>query len=94
MLKEELNASARLMLVGFSAAHDQPSAEEFLVVQFLHRAFGFLDGLHLNKGKTFRALIVPVAYDLRVLHVSNAVEQFEEVALGSVEGQVANVETR
>lgn len=82
------------MLIGFRAAHNEPAAEEFLVVQFLHSAFRFLDGLHLYKRKTFRALVVPIAYDLRVLHVSNAVEQVEEIALGGVERQVANVETR
>ena len=65
---------SRLMLVGFCAADHQPAAEEFLVVQFLHRAFRFLDSLHLNKGETFRALVVSLAYDLRVLHMSNAVE--------------------
>ena len=73
------------MLIGFGAAYDEPAPEEFLVVQFLHRAFRFLDGLHLHKGKTFRALVVPVAYHLCVLYVSNAVEQFEEIALGGVE---------
>jgi hypothetical protein len=82
------------MLIGFSAAHDEPSTEKFLVVQFLHRAFRFLDGLHLHKRETFRALIVPIAYNLCVLHVSNAVEQFEEIAFCGVERQVANVETR
>jgi len=87
-------ALAWLMLIGLRAAHNEPATEEFLVVQFLHRAFGFLDGLHLDKRKTFRALVVPIAYDLRVLHVSNAVEQVEEIALGGVERQVANVETR
>jgi hypothetical protein len=85
---------ARLVLIGFRAAHNEPATEEFLVVQFLHRAFRFLDGLHLHKCKTFRALIMPIAYDLRVLYVSNAVEQFEEIALGSVKRQVANVKTR
>lgn len=84
----------RLMLVGFRAAHNEPATEEFLVVQFLYSAFRFLDGLHLHKRKTFRALVVPIAYDLCVLHVSNAVEQVEEIALGGVERQVANVETR
>ena len=68
--------SARV-LIGFCSAHNQPAAEEFLVVQFLHRAFRFLDGLHLHEGKTFRALVVPVTYDLRVLHVPYAVEQFK-----------------
>jgi hypothetical protein len=82
------------MLIGFRAAHNEPATEEFLVVQLLHCAFRFLDGLHLHKRKTFRALVVPVAYNLCVLHVANAVEQVEEIALGGVEGQVAYVETR
>jgi hypothetical protein len=89
-----VKALARLMLIGFRAAHDKPATEKFLLVQFLNRAFRFLDGLHLHKRKTFRALVVPIAYDLCVLHVSNAVKQFEEIALRGVEGQVANVETR
>ena len=87
-------ALVRLMLVGFRAAHNEPAAEEFLVVQFLHRAFRFLDGLHLHKRKTFRALVVPIAYHLRIVHVSDAIEQFEEIALGRVKRQVAHVETR
>src|SRR5262245_19544350 len=82
------------MLIGFRSAHDESATEEFLVVQFLHSAFRFLDGLHLDKRKTFRALVVPIAYDLCVLHVPNTVEQVEEIALGGVERQVANVETR
>ena len=82
------------MLVGFRAAHNEPATEKFLVVQFRHSALRLLDSLHLHKRKTFRALIVPIAYDLCVLHLSNAVEQFEEIALGGVERQVANVETR
>jgi len=88
------NALTRLMLIGFRAAHNEPATEEFLVVQFLHRPFRFLDGLHLHKRKTFRALVMPIAYDLCVMHVANAIEQVEEIALGGVERQVANVETR
>ena len=82
------------MLVGFRAAHNEPATKEFLVVQFLHSAFRFLDGLHLHKCKTFRALVVPIAYHLCIVHVSDAVEQFEEIALGRVKRQVTNVETR
>jgi hypothetical protein len=82
------------MLIGFRAAHNEPATEEFLVMQFLHSALRFLDSLHLHKRKTFRALVVPIAYDLCVLHVANAFEQVEEIALSGVEGQVANVETR
>ena len=73
------------MFAGFRAAHDQSAAEEFLIVQFLHGPFRFLDGLHLNKRKTLRALVVPIAYYLRVLHMPDAIEQLEEIALGGVE---------
>jgi len=86
-----LNASARQMLIGFRAADNEPATKEFLVVQFLHCAFRFFDGLHLHKGKTLRALIVAIAYDLGILHVPNAIEQFEKIALSGVEGKVANV---
>jgi len=74
------------MLVRFCAAYHEPAAQELLVVQFFHGAFRFLDGLHLHKGKTLRALVVAIAYHLCVLHVSDAVEQFEKIALGRVEG--------
>jgi hypothetical protein len=84
-------ALAYLVLVGFRSAHYQPATQKFLIVQFLHGAFRFLDGLHLHKSKTFRALIVPVTYDLSILHVPHAVEQFKAITLSSVEGQVSNV---
>ena len=84
----------RLVLARFCAAHNQLPAQEFFVVQFLYCALGFLDGLHLHKGEPFRALIVPIAYHLCVLNVANAVEQFEKIAFGGVEGQVADVKAR
>jgi hypothetical protein len=87
-------ALSRLMLIGFRAAYNQPATKEFLVVQFLHCAFRLVDGLHLHKGKALRSLIVAIADDLSVLHMSDAVEQFEKIALGSVEGKVADVKTR
>ncbi len=82
------------MLAGFRATHHQSPPEEFLVVQFLHGTFGFLDGLHLYKGKTLGALVVPVAYNLRILHVPYAVKQFKEIALSSVKREVADIKTR
>jgi hypothetical protein len=81
------------MLIGFCPANNESATEEFLVVQFLHGASCFLDALHLHKSKTFRALVVTVTYDLGILHVSHAGEQFEEIALSCVEGQVADVKT-
>jgi len=82
------------MLSGFSAAYHQPAAEEFLVVQFFHGALRFVDGLHLYERKTFRALVVAVTYNFGILNVSDAVEQFKQIALGCVERQVADVQTR
>ena len=82
------------MLIGFRAAHNKPATEKFLVVEFIHSAFRFLDRLHLYKRKTLRALVVAIAYDLCVLNVSNAVEQVKEIALRGIERQVSNVETR
>src|SRR5437762_13542443 len=63
-------------------------------MQFLHCAFRFIDSLHLDECKTFGALIVSITYDLGVLHVSDAVEQLEEIALSGIEREIANVKTR
>ena len=81
------------MLARFRAAHHQLAAEEFFVVQFLDGALRFLDGLHLHKGEPFGALVMPITYDLCVLHMTDAVEQLEEIALRGVEGQIADVKT-
>ena len=82
------------MFARFRAADYQFAAEKFLVVQFLHCPLGFLDRLHRDEGETFGALIVAIAHDLSVLHVTNPVKEFEEITLGRVEGQIADVETR
>ena len=63
-------------------------------MQFFYRTFRFLDGLHRNKRKPLRALVVPVANYLGVLNVPNTVEQLEQVAFGRVEGKIPDVETR
>jgi len=75
-------------------AHDQLATEEFLVVELFDGALGFLDRLHLHKSEAFRALVVPIAHDLGVLHVADAVEELEQVALGGVEGQITDVKPR
>ena len=84
----------RLVLARFRAAHYQFTAQKFLVVQLGHRALGFVDRLHLDKGKAFRTLVMPIADDFRVLDMANAVEQLEEIALARVEGQISDVQTR
>src|SRR5262249_48872184 len=82
------------MFAGLGAAYHQPAAEKFLIVQLCHGALRFLDGLHLYERKSFRALVVTVTYHLGILNVANSVEQFEEIALGRFERQIANVQTR
>ena len=82
------------MLARFRAADHEFATEEFFIVQFLYRSFRFFDALHLHKGETLGALVVPVTYDLGVLHVADAIEQVEEIALCRVEGQITDVEPR
>jgi hypothetical protein len=79
------------MLARFCAAHDQFAPKEFFVVQFLNSALCFLDRLHLNKSKTFGALVVAITDYLGVLDVSDTVEELEQVALGRVEGKIPDV---
>ena len=93
-IETKRSLTSDLMLAGLCAAHHQPATKEFFVMQFLDGAFCFLDGLHLHESKSLRALVVPVTYHLCILHVPDAVKQFEEIALSSVKGQIADVKTR
>jgi hypothetical protein len=73
------------VLACFCATNHQFATEEFLIVQFLDCAFGFLDRLHLNKGETFGTLIVSVTYHFGVLNMPDPVEELEEITFGGVE---------
>ena len=83
-----------VMVARLRATDYELASQKLLVVEFLHRSFCFIHGEHLYKGKTFRALVVFVADHLGVLDLSDAVEELEQVALGCVERQVADVKTR
>ena len=82
------------MLARLRATDHELATKELFIVQFLHRTLGFLDGLHLDKGETFRPLIVAIAHHFGVLDVADAIEELEKIALGRVEGQIADVKTR
>jgi hypothetical protein len=84
--------TAWLVLGCLGAAHYELASEELFIVQLLDGALRFVDRLHLHEGKAFRPLVVPVAYDLGVLNVSDAVKQLEQIALSGVKRQVADVE--
>ena len=81
----------RLVLARFSATDHQLATKELFVVQRFHCSFRFLNVLHLHKGEALRTLVMAVADYLRVLNVSDTVEQLEQIALGRVEGQIADV---
>ena len=82
------------MFARFRAAYDKLAAEEFLIVQLVHGALRFVDRLHLHESETFGALVVPIAHYFGVLHVTDAVEELEKIALRRVERQIANVKSR
>ncbi len=63
-------------------------------MQFRDGALRFLHRVHLHERKAFRALVVLVGHDLGVLHLPDAVEELEEIALRRLERQVADVKTR
>src|SRR2546423_9837668 len=79
------------MMLGFCATHDQLAAQEFFVVQFRDGPPRFFDRLHLDESEALRALVVFVAHDLGVLHLTDAVEKLEQIALRGIEREVANI---
>ena len=83
-----------MVFARFRAAHDELAAEKFLVVQFLHGSFCFIDRQHLDEGESFRALVVFISHDLRVLHRADAVEEFEEIALRRIDRLIPDVKPR
>jgi len=61
----------------FGAADYELAPEEFLIVQFLNRAPGFIDRLHLDESETLGALIVAIAHHLGVLDMADSVKELE-----------------
>jgi hypothetical protein len=68
------------------------AAHEFLAVQFTDCAASFLDGAHGDKGESFGTLGAVVHHDLGIADTTDAVEELEEIALGSIVGQIADIE--
>ena len=78
--------------VGAGAGDDEAAAHEVLVVERFHGADGFIHGEHRYEAESLRAIRVAVRHDFGVLHLAHAVEEIEEVALGGVVAEVADVE--
>jgi hypothetical protein len=79
---------------GFRAADNQLATHVVFVVQFGDSTLGFVDGLHLDKGKSLRFLGVLIGNDFHVLDRPDAAEKLEEIPLGRLKGQVADVNAR
>src|SRR5688500_6825010 len=67
VLLSNKSSGSGMVLARFCATHDQLAAEEFLVVQFLHGAFCFINREHLHEGEALRTLVVFIGHDLGVL---------------------------
>jgi hypothetical protein len=65
---------AALLLYSLCAADHELAPHVVFVVQFGDGAFRFVDGLHLDEGKSFRFLRVFVGNDFHVLHRPDAAE--------------------
>ena len=74
------------------SAHDKLAAHVLFVVQLGDGALGFVHGLHLHKGETFRFLGVLVGNDFNRLDDADSIEELEEITLRRIEGQIANVD--
>jgi hypothetical protein len=75
-------------------ADHELAAHEFFVVEFCDGALGLIHRLHLHEGETLRAHVVAIHNDLDVLNRAHAIEEIEQIALGCIEGEVADVEAR
>jgi hypothetical protein len=82
------------MLSRFRATYYEFAAEELFIVEFHDGALRFVERLHLHKREAFRTLVVLVGYDFCVLHLPDAVEEFEQIAFRCLEGKVADVKSR
>jgi len=59
-------------------------------VQLLYSAFRLFDRQHLNEGEALRRWLCFRSRP-RVLHCSDAIEQFKEIALRRIEGQIPDI---
>ena len=81
------------MLARLGPTDHEFATHEVLIMQFFHGAFRFVDCLHLNECESFGTLVVSICDDFGILHVPDSTKEFEQIALGRIERQVAYVKT-
>ena len=67
-------------------------AHVVLAVEFGDGPFGFVHGEHLDEGKSFAALGIPVIDDFHILHFADSIKEVGEVTFRSIVAEVANME--
>jgi len=77
---------------GLGTADHQLAAHVFLVVKFVDGTLGLIDGGQLDETESFGTMGLTVADDLDILDGADAAEEFEQIALGRVEGEVAHID--
>lgn len=75
-----------------STAELQSAVHEIFTAEFLNGTACFFHAAHGDKGKAFGALRAVVHHDFAVTDTAQAAEEFKEVALGGVIGEIAHVE--
>jgi hypothetical protein len=77
---------------GLGTADHQLAAHVFLVVKLVDGTLGLIDGGELDETESFGTMGLAVADDLDVLDGADAAEEFEHIALGRIEGEVADID--
>jgi hypothetical protein len=77
---------------GLGTADHQLAAHVFLVVKLVDGALGLIDGGELDETEPLGTMGLAVADDLDVLDGTDAPEEIEQIALGRIEGEVADID--
>jgi hypothetical protein len=63
-------------------------------MEFHDGPLGLINCRELDKAESLGAMGLPVGDYFHILHRSDPAEEFEEIALGGVKGEIANIDTR
>jgi hypothetical protein len=77
---------------GLGAAELQGATHEVFAMKLSHGAAGFINAGQGHKGESLGALGAAVDHHLSVADIAHSAEEFEQVALGSVIGEIAYIE--
>lgn len=76
-----------------SGNHHFP-AHVLLVMQFIDRPQGFVEALHIDKRIALGTLGARVVHDFYIGHGADTFEEFDQIGLGGVVREIADIKTR